>query len=48
MSASSGLKRSSGETLYTNGSTMSFPQQGKSEYPFQKNTVHSSASHSRF
>ncbi|RXM92740.1 Prostaglandin E synthase 3 [Acipenser ruthenus] len=29
MSASSGLKRSSGETLYTNGSTMSFPQQGK-------------------
>ncbi|MBN3285765.1 BAZ2A protein, partial [Polyodon spathula] len=29
MSSSSGLKRTSGETLYTNGSTMSFPQQGK-------------------
>ncbi|XP_077368794.1 bromodomain adjacent to zinc finger domain protein 2A isoform X2 [Festucalex cinctus] len=28
-SANSGLKRSSGDSLYTNGSSMSFPQQGK-------------------
>lgn len=31
-SANSGLKLSSGDSLYTNGSSMSFPQQGKSEY----------------
>lgn len=30
--ANSGLKLSSGDSLYTNGSSMSFPQQGKSEY----------------
>uniref|UniRef100_A0A671NKN3 Bromodomain adjacent to zinc finger domain protein 2A-like n=1 Tax=Sinocyclocheilus anshuiensis TaxID=1608454 RepID=A0A671NKN3_9TELE len=29
VSANSGLKRSSGDSLYTNGSSMSFPQQGK-------------------
>ncbi|XP_076133119.1 bromodomain adjacent to zinc finger domain protein 2A isoform X1 [Alosa pseudoharengus] len=29
VSANSGLKLSSGESLYTNGSSMSFPQQGK-------------------
>ena len=31
-SANSGLKRSLGDSLYTNGSSVSFPQQGKSEY----------------
>lgn len=30
-SANSGLKLSSGDSLYTNGSSMSFPQQGKSK-----------------
>ena len=30
----SGLKHSSGESLFTNGSSMSFPQQGKSEHLF--------------
>lgn len=31
-SANSGLKLSSGDSPYTNGSSVSFPQQGKSEY----------------
>lgn len=31
-SANSGLKLSSGDSLYANGSSASFPQQGKSKY----------------